>query len=89
MGVQSVALEACAWAVSGSTHGSPDAKKGFGCFGEPHRARAREVNLHYGDLVDSSNLASIMAKADSGGSGGPSFGFREMRMQATKSSQLV
>ena len=26
VGVQSVALEACAWAVSGSTHGIPDAK---------------------------------------------------------------
>ena len=28
MGIQSVALGACAWAVSGSTHGSPDAKRG-------------------------------------------------------------
>lgn len=25
--------------------------------------QSMEVNLHYGDLVDSSNLASIMAKA--------------------------
>ena len=30
MGVQSVALEAWAWAVSGSTHGSPDTKRGNG-----------------------------------------------------------